>query len=145
MPVPCMRPIAEGSVIRSMDYGEGGPDYQVHFAVTYGGCQARISGPPEDCYPGEAPEWEITGIDEEVWDAERKAYDWVPIERSHGKHEIESVESWAEMLDLADECAEALEGEREAALEWQAEQRRDGREDANRAIRERQDEKDMGW
>jgi len=144
MPVPCMRPIAEGTVVRSMDYGEGGPDYQVHFAVTSAGCPARISGPPEDCYPAEAPEWEIVGIDGEEWDCAEDGHPqcrWVPIEETHAetaqqsaahKREIDAINSWAESLDLADECADALAGEREAALERQGEYRRDALEELNR-------------
>ena len=117
--------VAEGSVIRTMDYGEGGPDYQVHFGVTYAGCAAQGPSYASGGQPAEGPEWEITGIDEEVWNPERKAYDWQPIERTHNKHEIESVEHWAEMLDLSDEVEEALRDEHEAAMEWRAEQRRD--------------------
>jgi hypothetical protein len=132
-----MRPIAEGSVVRSMDYGEGGPDYQVHFAVTSGGCSAKIYGPPENCYPAEGPEWQITGVDGEEWDTARKAYDWVPIEKTHTKEQIDAVNSWAESLDLADECAEALAGERAASLERQGEYRRDAIEELNRERNER--------
>ncbi len=118
--------IAEFSVIRTMDYGDGGPDYQVHVAVTYAGCAPQLSGPPENCYPGEAAEWEIVGIDEEVWNAERKAYDYVPVtDKTHSKYEIDAIEHWAEMLDLSDDVEEALRDEYEAALEWRAEQRRD--------------------
>lgn len=112
------------TVIKSMDYGEGGPDYRIHFEVTYAGAPAQGPSYASGGQPAEAPEWEITGIDEEKWNADCKAYDWVPIERSHNKHEIEAVYSWAELLDLSDEAAEAVAEEHEAYLEQQAEYRR---------------------
>lgn len=125
--------IAEFSVERDMEangaYGglEGGPTYQVHVGVTYGGCAAQ--GPSYACggQPAEGPEWEVVGIDGEVWrpTPEGGEYIWLPIEQTHSKDERESVESWAEMLDLDDEVEEALRDEHEAALEWRAEQRRD--------------------
>ena len=45
-----------------------GREYLIDFdlALTSRGCPARLSGPPEDCYPAEAAEWEIDG-DPEVW------------------------------------------------------------------------------
>lgn len=129
MNLPFQRPrrnaITEFSVERDMDYGEGGPTYQVHVGVTYAGCAAQGPSYASGGQPAEGPEWEIVGIDEEVWNDDRKAYDWQPIERTHNKHEREAVEHWAEMLDLADEVDEALRDEYEAAMEWRAEQRRD--------------------
>lgn len=34
----------------------------IEFRVTYWGCEARTYGPPEDCYPAEAPEYEVESI-----------------------------------------------------------------------------------
>jgi hypothetical protein len=34
----------------------------VVFRVTYRGCEAKISGPPESCYPAESAEWETGAI-----------------------------------------------------------------------------------
>lgn len=120
--LPKPRAIAEFSVERDHDYGEGGPTYQVHVAITSAGCAAQLSGPPENCHPAEGPEWEITGIEAERWNAERKAYDWVPIEQvCDCKEEIDAIEHWAEMLDLDDEVEQALHDARDAAEDWRAE------------------------
>lgn len=114
------------TAIRDMDYGEGGPAYRIHFEVTSPGCPAKTYGPPEDCFPAEAPEWEITGIDGEDWDDGRKAYDWVPIEKlRYAKYEVDAIYAWDESLDLSDEAVEAVMADREAALEFQAEARAD--------------------
>lgn len=115
---------ATGTVIRDMDDGGGGPPYRIHFEVTSPFVPAKTYGPPESCYPAEAAEYEITGIDCEAWNGDRKSF-WVPIERTHDKLEAEAVYDWAEGLDLSDETVEAIEGEREAYLEQQAECRAD--------------------
>lgn len=117
--------ITEFPVVRDMDYGEGGPTYQVHVAVTSGGRSAQGPSYASGGQPAEAPEWEIVGVDEEVWNADRKAYDWVPIEKTHSREEIDAVEHWAEMLDLDDEVEEALRDAQAASEEWRDEQRRD--------------------
>lgn len=118
--------ITEFSVERDMDYGEGGPTYQVHVAVTYAGCAAQGPSYASGGQPAEGPEWEIACVEGEVWNEDRKAYDWVDV-RNMGlnREEVDSIEHWAEMLDVDDEVEEALRDEHEAALEWRAEQRRD--------------------
>lgn len=35
---------------------------EVDYDVTYWGCQAKLSGPPENCWPAEPPEWKIKSI-----------------------------------------------------------------------------------
>ena len=118
-----------GTVIRTMDYGEGGPEYRIHFDVTSPFVPAQTYGPPERCYPAEGPEWEITGIDGEAWDGNPASPFWVPIEKTHLKHEIEAIYGWAEGLDLSDEAVEDAEAEREAYLEAKGDARRDALED----------------
>lgn len=34
----------------------------IDYRVTSYGCDAQISGPPENCYPAEPPEWETNSI-----------------------------------------------------------------------------------
>lgn len=34
----------------------------VDYRVTYWGCAAKLYGPPENCWPAEAPEWEVESI-----------------------------------------------------------------------------------
>ena len=38
----------------------------VDIKVTNHGCEAQTSGPPEACYPGEAPEWEVEAVYVEI-------------------------------------------------------------------------------
>jgi len=35
---------------------------EIDITVTSWGCEARIYGPPEDCYPAEPPEWDVESI-----------------------------------------------------------------------------------
>jgi hypothetical protein len=35
---------------------------EIEYRVTYWGCPAKTYGPPENCYPAEAPEWEVESI-----------------------------------------------------------------------------------
>jgi len=37
-------------------------EVEIYLEQTYAGCPAYISGPPEDCYPAEGPEWELDSI-----------------------------------------------------------------------------------
>lgn len=53
----------------------GSVEVRIEYAVTYWGCEARISGPPEGCYPAEAPEFEIKAI----W-IEENAGEWSPLD-----------------------------------------------------------------
>lgn len=115
-------------VIKTYDHDDESIDYRIHFEVTSPGCPAQTFGPPENCYPAEGPEWEITGIDGECWNMNSVTV-WVPIEQTHSKLEAESVYAWAESLDLGDECVESAEAEREAWLEAQAECRRERNDD----------------
>ncbi len=34
----------------------------IDWTLTSPGCPAKLYGPPENCYPAEAPEWEINSI-----------------------------------------------------------------------------------
>lgn len=121
------------TVIRTYDTEDKSVDYRIHFEVTSPGHAAQTYGPPERCYPAEAPEWEITGIDCECWHAEwgdaKLIHTWIPIEYVMSKFEVDSVYSWAKSLDLGDEVVEDAEAEREAWLEAEAEAKRDALED----------------
>ena len=33
-------------------------ELEICLKQTYAGCSAKLSGPPEECYPAEGPEWE---------------------------------------------------------------------------------------
>ena len=46
----------------------------VDIKVTSYGCPAQTYGPPEDCYPGEGPEWEVESVyvDAQEWKKEGK-------------------------------------------------------------------------
>jgi hypothetical protein len=35
---------------------------EIEYRVTHWGCPAKTYGPPENCYPAEAPEWEVESI-----------------------------------------------------------------------------------
>lgn len=35
---------------------------EIEYTVTYWGCPAKTYGPPENCYPAEAPEYDIESI-----------------------------------------------------------------------------------
>ncbi len=37
-------------------------EIEFYLKLTYAGCPAKLSGPPEDCYPAEGPEWELDDI-----------------------------------------------------------------------------------
>jgi hypothetical protein len=119
-----------GTVIRTMSGDDGdGPEYRIHFEVTSPYVPAQTYGPPERCYPAEGPEIQITGIDGEEWNTARKFYDWVPIEKTHLKYEVEAVYGWAELLDLSDEAVEDAMAERDAYLEAKGDAQREGLED----------------
>jgi hypothetical protein len=119
-----------GTVIRTMDYGEGGPEYRIHFEITSPFVPAQTYGPPERCYPSEGPEWEITSIDEESWNKDTREYSWVDLDKTnHTQEEVEAVWSWAEGLDLSDEAVEDAMAERDAYLEAKGDAQREGLED----------------
>lgn len=127
--LPCQRPrhpraIADGCVERDMDYGEGGPTYRVHFAVTYGGCPMRWSSMDHPGEPAEGPEWEITEVEAERWDEHGNHY-WTPIENVNCREGIQAIWAWAEMLDLSEDAAEATTDQHELYRESEADNRRD--------------------
>jgi hypothetical protein len=46
---------------------------EIEYRVTHWGCDAKTYGPPEDCYPAEASEWEVESI-AIWWDIPGKDY-----------------------------------------------------------------------
>jgi hypothetical protein len=68
---------------------------EIEYRVTHWGCPAKTYGPPENCYPAEAPEWEVESI--AIWlDIPGEDY---PMHETSGK-----------LLDsLADHFAEQIE------------------------------------
>lgn len=92
------------------------------------GVEAQISGPPEGCYPAEAPEIEVSGIREETWVhglGKAAVYEWVKIKNP----EIYAIlADWAitSLFDsLCESAAEDMEGREDAAREQAYESRRE--------------------
>ncbi len=89
------------STIRTKDDSE----YRIHFEVFSG------------------PEWTITGIDYDPWSG--FASYWIAIELAPFRDQKDALYSWAESLDLSEECAEYLEGQAEADAELRYDLRRE--------------------
>ena len=48
-----------------MDYNfdcECGAELTAEVDCTYGGCEAKLYGPPENCYPAEGPEFDCSAV-----------------------------------------------------------------------------------
>jgi hypothetical protein len=68
---------------------------EIEYRITHWGCPAKTYGPPENCYPAEAPEWEVESI--AIWlDIPGEDY---PMHETTGKL----------FLSLADHFAPAIE------------------------------------
>jgi hypothetical protein len=48
----------------------------VDIEITHWGCQAKLSGPPENCWPAEAPEWFIHSITLQTDEARGLGPEW---------------------------------------------------------------------
>jgi len=71
---------------------------EVEFRVTHWGCPAKTYGPPENCYPAEAPEWEVESI--AIW--------WDKVGEDYPMHEATGA--------FLDTLAEYFAGQIEEAI-----------------------------
>ncbi len=102
---------------------EGEVEYRIDFEVDSPGCSAQTCGPPENCYPAEGPEWHITCIEQAVYLEDRSEPKWVDIRQTCSPEEIAHIESWAEGLDLSEECIQDAEDQHIAWEEHKADMR----------------------
>ena len=89
-----------------------GREYLIDFdiSITSRGCPAKLSGPPEDCYPAEPCEWEIDG-DPEVWTLTQA--DVLRRRFLEGEIKVITEKDW-----IRDQRLELPDWLRDAVVEW---------------------------